>query len=113
MYAQRGAKGLTWPTIGNIIRRGASNPISIHISISQPSGSQFETVQGTRSGERADGGDKRKRIHREQPKGAAGVGGSGSGGGRTGERGELISMATYYHLSPYRCNGRAAPIINP
>ena len=30
-----------------------------------------------------------------------------------GERGELISIATYYHLSPYRCNGRAAPIINP
>lgn len=43
-----------------------SNPISIHISISQASGSQFETVEGTWL-ERRNGGDKRKRIHREEP----------------------------------------------
>lgn len=67
-----------------------------------------------------NGGDKRKRIHtgksqrgeRERERVGTDAGGKGEAGS-TGERGELISIATYYHLSPYQCNGRAAPIINP
>lgn len=61
-------------------------------------------------------GDKRKRIHTgKSQRGKRGRVGTDAGGKgkRTGERGELISIATYYHLSPYQCNGRAAPIINP
>lgn len=46
-YVGRRVKGLTFQQSVILYDAGLSNPISIHISISQASGSQFETVEGT------------------------------------------------------------------